>query len=111
MSTALVTALIAGGVSLLVSVITAASANRLQVARLRTELRTEFMAEEAIRKLLMHETWNQRSFEKIKNHIRGFEDNELRRYLVRAGAVAFGDPDKPEDEVWGLRERNVRNFL
>lgn len=57
---------------------------------------------------LMHGTWNQRSLEKIRRHIRGFEDNELRRYLVRAGAVAFEDP--VNGELRGLRERNIENF-
>jgi len=80
---------------------------RLQEERLRTELRTEFMAEEAIKQLLNHPRWpQQRSFAEIKRRIGGFEDNELRRLLVRAGAVKF---KRIEDgaEMWGLRERNV----
>ena len=83
MSSALVAAVVSGGVSLLISLIAAANARRLQAAslhaeaenaraaqeaslraqeaRLRTELRTEFMAEEAIRLLLEHEDWTLRS--------------------------------------------------
>jgi len=126
-SSALIAALIAGGVSLVVSIVTAANARRLQEAkmraeaenarlaqdatlrtqetRLRTELRTEFMAEEAIRGLLTHERWTLRSFEEIKRRLRSFDDDELRRLLVRAGAVAFGRQETGE-ELRGLRERN-----
>jgi hypothetical protein len=112
MSNALIAALIAGVVSLLVSVITAVSAHSLQEARLRTELRTEFMAEEAIRGLLMHENWKQRSFDEIKRRLRGFDDDELRRLLVRAGAVAFDRKSDGEEreEMWGLRERNAKRL-
>jgi len=78
---------------------------RQQEARLRTELKTEFMAEDALHQLLEHETWEQRSFAQIKKRIRGFDDNELRRLLVRSGAVAF-QRDSAE-EFWGLRTRNA----
>jgi len=127
MTSALVAALVSGGVSLAISVVVAANARRLQAAslnaeaenaraaqeaslraqeaRLRTELRTEFMAEEAIRLLLEHEDWTLRSFEEIKRRIRGFSDDELRQLLVRAGAVAF-ERTRGGDELWGLRERN-----
>jgi len=77
-----------------------------QEARLRTELRTEFMAEEAIRALLSHEDWTLRSFEAIKRRVKGFDDNELRQLLVRAGAVAFERRDS-STELWGLREKNL----
>ena len=58
-----------------------------QRARLRTVLRTDFMAEEAIRSLLMQPDWNLQSFDEIKRHLRGFdggEGNELRKLLVTA---------------------------
>lgn len=79
---------------------------KLQQDRLRTELRTEFMAEEAIRQLLQHPDWEQRSFDEIKRRLGGFEDNELRRFLVRAGAVAFWS-ESGNKEFWGLRDRNA----
>lgn len=119
MSSTVVPAVIAGVVSLLVSVASAlttlrAQAARLrgeaentmraQEARLRTELRTEFMAEEAIRSLLLHEDWMLRSFGAIKRRVRGFHDDELRRLLVRAGALAFQAEDG--QELWGLKDRN-----
>lgn len=102
-------ALIAGVVSLFVSFITVVSAGRLQAARLRTELRTEFMAEEAIRRLLTDKNWTLRRFDEIKRRLRGFEDDDLRRLLVRAGAVAF-DRKSDGEEMWGLRERNAESL-
>ena len=65
------------------------------------------MAEEAIRALLNHPDWVQRNFDEIKHHVRGFDDNELCRLLVRSGAVAFERARDPK-EMWGLRERNLR---
>ena len=75
-----------------------------QEQRLRTELRTEFMAEEAIRRLLLHSEWEKRSFEEIKRRVGGFDDDELRKLLVRSGAVRFYG--KKNIEFWGLIERN-----
>ena len=80
----------------------------LQEQRLRTELRTEFMAEEAVKRLLHHEKWEKRSFEEIKRRLGGFGDDELRKILVRAGAVRFfGREDR---EYWGLIERNKEHI-
>ncbi len=76
----------------------------LQERKLRADLRTEFMAEEAVKQLLRSPQWKMRSFEEIERKIGGFEQNELRKLLVRAGAVRFrGEEDR---ELWGLRERN-----
>jgi len=49
------------------------------------------MAEEAVRELLNHPEWWQRSFKAIKDKVGGFEDDELRKLLVRAGAARFWD--------------------
>lgn len=79
---------------------------RLQEDRFRTELRTEFMAEEAMKKLLKHPRWDkQRTFDRIKERVGGFDDEELRRLLIRAGAVKFKRKSDGA-EMWGLRERN-----
>jgi hypothetical protein len=75
----------------------------MQESRLRTELKTEFMAEETINRLLTTRE-PQRSFEAIRRRIGGFGDQELRRLLVRAGAVRFEGRD--DTEFWGLPERN-----
>lgn len=67
-------------------------------------MRTEFMAEQAVRQLLEHEAYTKRQFKTIRRKIAGFEDDELRKLLVRAGAVRFeGDG---EEEYWGLISRN-----
>lgn len=76
----------------------------LQERRLRTELRTEFMAEEVARSLLLDERWGKRSFDEIRKRLGGFDEDELRRILVRAGAVRFEADDGRE--LWGLLARN-----
>jgi hypothetical protein len=106
MSPAMSTALVAGAVSVIVSVFTTFGALYLQRERLRTELRTEFMAEESINTLLRHKTWKRRSFFEIQRRIRGFTDDELRKLLIRAGAVAFSAKEGGA-ELWGLRDRNA----
>lgn len=68
-------------------------------------LKTEFMAEQAVRKLLMNEKWKMRSFSEISRKIGGFEDDELRKLLVRSGAVRFYNATG-EKELWGLLSRN-----
>jgi hypothetical protein len=104
MSSQVVAALVAGGVSIVVSVIAGVGSFRLQRSKLREELRTEFMAETAIRDLLLHDKWRLRSFGVIAQRVRGFDADELRRLLIRAGAVCF--EDKGGEELWGLRTRN-----
>lgn len=101
---AVMSAIIAAIVAFIIAVATNVGGFLLQKARLRQELRTEFMAEQAIVQLLNHATWNLRSFETIGRHVGGFKDDELRRLLVRSGALRFTAKDG--SEVWGLRERN-----
>ena len=91
--TSVVTALITGLVTF-----------SIQERKLRTHLRTEFMAEEVARTLLEDERWKKRSFVEIQKRLGGFEDNELRKILVRAGAVRFVSEE--EKELWGLLSRN-----
>ena len=104
MTPTVTTALISAGVSVVVSIVGSFSTFQVQRSRLRAELRTEFMAEEAIQQLLNVEGWEQRSFEVIQRHIGGFDDDELRRLLVRAGALRFRGQDGKE--LWGLRRKN-----
>jgi len=76
----------------------------IQERKLKAELRTEFMAEQAAKKLLESPNWNKRSFDEIKKRLAGFDDNELRKILVRSGAVRFeGENGK---ELWGLISKN-----
>jgi len=70
----------------------------------RERLRTEFMAEQAAKSLLENERWTKRSFDEIRKRLGGFEDNELRKVLVRAGAVRFESSEG--NEFWGLVSRN-----
>ena len=95
-------------IQILITILVAAATSfltfLLQERKLRVELRTEFMAETAIRRLLMCPKWKKRSVEEIEKRLGGFERNELGRLLVRAGAVRFKGPD--EKELWGLIERN-----
>ena len=65
------------------------------------------MAEVTVREILAQLDHPFRTFAIIRHHIGGFEDDELRRILVRAGAVRF--VSKNDIEVWALRE-SVRNW-
>jgi len=80
----------------------------LQERKLKTELRTEFMAEQAAKSLLENEKWKKRSFDELKKRLGGFEENELRKILVRAGAVKFEASDGKE--LWGLISRNKEDL-
>ncbi len=90
--------------SILVALITSIATYALQERKLKTELRTEFMAEQVAKKLLESPKWTMRSFDEIKKRLAGFDDNELRKILVRSGAVRFeGEGGK---ELWGLISKN-----
>jgi len=95
--------------TILVSAVTAAiTAFLVQERKLKTELRTEFQAERAVRRLLDDSNWDSRKFETIKIQIGGFDDEELRRVLVRSGAVRyFGDDGI---EYWGLLHK-VKKYI
>ena len=69
------------------------------------EIRTRFMAEQVAKSLLMQETYRKRSLDAIRRRLGGFDDNALRRILVRAGAVRFVGKDGTE--YWGLIEKNA----
>ena len=62
------------------------------------------MVEQVAKALLQKEKWRKRSFEEIKKRLGGFEDDELRKTLVRSGAVQFDGKDGTE--LWGLISRN-----
>lgn len=76
----------------------------VQERKLRRDYRLEFMAENAARELLESKQWQKRSFTAIKARLGGFDDDELRKVLVRAGAVRF--KGKGGEELWGLLKRN-----
>jgi hypothetical protein len=91
-------AIIAATVSLLVGGISTAW-NEIRYRR-------QHRAESAIRKLFTVAHWKQRSFEAIKRKIGGCEDDELRRLLVRSGAIRFYHRRDNNEELWGLLSMN-----
>ena len=93
--TAVLSAVIAGLVAIIVSLLTSRAESRnqakqlrheieLQEQRLKAELRTEYMAEEAINQLL-RKAEPKRTFKAIAARVGGFTDEELRRLLRPAG--------------------------
>jgi hypothetical protein len=72
---------------------------------LSTNLRTEFMAENAIQRLLRCPGWKLRTFGSIQARLRGFHEDELRKFLVRSGAVSFRRRSDGA-ELWGLVSEN-----
>jgi hypothetical protein len=91
-------------ISAIVSVATTFGTLMLTREQLLREYRLEEMSELAAKKLLTQSPYRMRSFEIIKLHLAGFEENELRRVLVRAGAVRW--QARNDKEVWGLLDRN-----
>lgn len=89
--------------TLMGAILGAIGAYFVQERRIRTDPRAEFMAEQAVNRLLESEKWEKRSFEAIKDRLPGFGDDELRKILVRAGAVCFEGKDG--EELWGLIDR------
>lgn len=74
-----------------------------QLALARERSKTEFMAEETARHFLAHRGYTDRSFEVLRGHLGGFQDDELRKILVRAGAIrTFRDDGS---EWWRLLSR------
>ncbi len=90
-------------VSLVTALLTSLVAVVVAERKLRRDFRLEYAAEEVTRRLLLHKEWRLRSLRVIRHHLGGFDDDELRRILVRAGAIRFAS--KSGDELWGLLER------
>ncbi|MCG8385932.1 MAG: hypothetical protein MJA30_10350 [Cytophagales bacterium] len=90
--------LVGGGISYLLQIGRLRHAYRLKVE----ELKTEHMAERTARYYLSHKGYTDRRFETLKKALGGFEDNELRKILVRSGAVRSY---RNNEEWWTLLER------
>ena len=69
------------------------------------ENKTENMAEQTARYYLKEEGFYERSFDHLKTKLGGFEEDEIRKILVRAGAVRFIRKDETKREFWCLVER------
>lgn len=101
-------ALVAGLVAVLTSVLTAIVTLRISKRKAELDFKTEFAAERVAHELMMDPDWRWRSFEVIRHHLGGFEDNELRKILVRAGAIRV--ESRQGKELWGLLDRNRDNI-
>lgn len=96
---ALLGALVGGGISFLLN--RQQFSNQLRI--LQQQHKTEFMAEETARHFLSHKSFTDRSFETLQKNLGGFTDDELRRILVRAGAIRVYRDDG--SEWWRLLSR------
>jgi hypothetical protein len=96
---ALLGAAVGGGISFLLN--RQQFGNQLRL--LQQQHKVEFMAEETARHFLSHKSFTDRSFETLKNHLGGFGDDELRKILVRAGAIRVYRDDGTE--WWRLLSR------
>jgi hypothetical protein len=74
----------------------------------RAAYATETSVEKALHNLLSVHRLPYRSFPVIRHHVGGFEPNELRKLLVRAGAVRFVAHDGTE--LWALISRVKKDF-
>jgi hypothetical protein len=97
---ALLAAAIAGAVALATTLLTI----RATEHRLRREFQLDFAAERVAHQLMRDSEWPLRSLAVIKIHLGGFADDELRKILVRAGAIRF--ESRSGLELWGLLDRN-----
>lgn len=74
-----------------------------QLATLKEQFKTDFMAEDTARHFLSHKSYTDRSFETLSKHLGGFSEDELRKILVRAGAIRIYRED--DTEWWRLLSR------
>ena len=91
-------------VALVTAVLSTLATLFLGERKIRRDYRLEFAAERVARELMLDKEWRLRSFDVIRHHLGGFDDDELRKTLVRAGAIRF--TSSSGEELWGLVERN-----
>lgn len=98
--------------SLIGSLVGALVAFALQRSRIAADLaiavesvKTEHMAEKTALHYLNHKGYTDRSFALLAKRLGGFEENELRKILVRAGAVRYIREDGTE--WWRLLSRRA----
>jgi hypothetical protein len=71
-------------------------------------VKTEHIAETTARYYLNHKGYRDRSFEHLSRRLGGFEGNDLRKILVRAGAVRYLRTDG--SEWWRLLSREAESI-
>lgn len=96
---ALLGAAVGGGISFLLN--RQQFGNQLRV--MQEQHKVEYMAEETARHFLGHKSFTDRSFDTLRSHLGGFGDDELRKILVRAGAIRVYREDG--SEWWRLLSR------
>lgn len=96
---ALLGALVGGSITLFIN----RQTQKHQLRMLQEQHKAEFMAEVTARHFLSHKGFTDRSFETLRNHLGGFADDELRKILVRAGAIRVFRDDG--SEWWRLLSR------
>jgi len=77
--------------------------NNHQIAKYKADS----MAERSARHFLEHKSYTDRSFKTLQKYLGGWDNDpdELRRILVRAGAVRVFREDKDKQEWWYLLSR------
>lgn len=101
--TTLIAALLGTVVGGVISYMLNRQLHHYQLTTLREEHKTEYVAEETARHFLNHKSFTDRSFDVLKKHLGGFSDDELRKILVRAGAIRVFKEDGTE--WWRLLDR------
>ena len=101
-------ALMGAAIGAAASLLTTRMQLRHQLDVLRVERKTEDQAEQVAVKLLSHEKFFERSFDAISTAIGGFEDDELRKVLVWAGAIRRRRKDG--SEWWILIDREIKQL-
>jgi hypothetical protein len=97
-----IVALVGAVIAVCLSVLT-----RVQVHQsYRAQYGETLSAERAARRLLERTRFKRRTFQALQYHLGGYTDDELRKLLIRAGAVRFQD----DVESWGLISRNEREL-
>lgn len=77
--------------------------HKSHMERIKATNKTEFQAEETAKHFLSHKGFTDRSFDTLKKNLGGFEEDELRKILVRAGAIRTYREDG--SEWWRLLSR------
>ena len=90
--------------SIITAIVAALVTVLLSERKKRREYKLQFQTQAVARTLLKNRRWRLRTFKTLKHHMAGFEDDELRKLLIQAGAIRF--EDEAGVEVWGLVKRN-----